>query len=126
MDLSNIIKNLSVAAVDSSNPVQITTGLVTSINPLVITPDQMMPLPAEAFILTRSVIDHEISVTVNWHTESKGSGGNSYDAFSSHSHSISGTKTIKINNGLKIGDIVILLRQQGGQKFVVLDKVVSG
>ena len=39
MDLSNIIKNLSVAAVDSSNPVQITTGLVTSINPLVITPD---------------------------------------------------------------------------------------
>lgn len=126
MDLGNIIKNLSVAAVGASNPVNITIGLVTSINPLVITPDQMMPLPAEAFMLTSAVIDHEVDATVNWQTESTSSSGSNYDAFSSHSHSVRGTKTIKINNSLKVGDIVILLRQQGGQKFIVLDKVVSG
>ena len=40
-----------------------------------------------------------------------------------HSHAIIGTKTIKIYNGLKQGDKVILIQQRGGQKFVVLDKV---
>ena len=40
----------------------------------------------------------------------------------SHNHSISGTKQITIHNGLKLNDNVILLQQQGGNNFVVLDK----
>lgn len=40
-----------------------------------------------------------------------------------HSHTITGIKTIKIYNGLKQGDKVILIQQRGGQKFVVLDKI---
>lgn len=39
-----------------------------------------------------------------------------------HSHSISGRKQITIHNGLKLNDNVILLQQQGGNNFVVLDK----
>ena len=30
---------------------------------------------------------------------------------------------ITIHNGLVVGDKVILIRQQGGQKFVVLDRI---
>lgn len=41
----------------------------------------------------------------------------------SHSHKITGTKTITIHNALRKGDGVILLQIQGGQKFVVLDKI---
>ena len=33
---------------------------------------------------------------------------------------------VTIQNSLKVGDQVVLLRQQGGQKFLVLDRVVSG
>lgn len=40
-----------------------------------------------------------------------------------HNHSIIGTKTITIHNALKENDKVILLQQQGGQKFIVLDKI---
>lgn len=40
----------------------------------------------------------------------------------SHNHSISGRKQITIYNGLKLNDNVILLQQQGGNNFVVLDK----
>lgn len=39
-----------------------------------------------------------------------------------HNHSISGTKKMTIHNGLKLNDNVILLQQQGGNNFVVLDK----
>jgi len=34
-------------------------------------------------------------------------------------------KKYTVHNQLKNGDKVILFRQQGGQKFVVLDKVVT-
>lgn len=40
----------------------------------------------------------------------------------SHNHSIVGRKQITIHNGLKLNDNVILLQQQGGNNFVVLDK----
>lgn len=40
----------------------------------------------------------------------------------SHNHSIFGKKQITIHNGLKLNDNVILLQQQGGNNFVVLDK----
>lgn len=42
----------------------------------------------------------------------------------SHSHSVSGRKTMKIHNGLKVNDEVLLMRMQGGQKYIVIDKVV--
>lgn len=42
----------------------------------------------------------------------------------SHNHSIDGRKPITIHNGLEVGDEVLLLRMQGGQKYIVIDKVV--
>lgn len=41
----------------------------------------------------------------------------------SHSHSIEGKKKLTIHNGLSVGDKVILLQQQGGNNYVVLDKI---
>lgn len=42
-----------------------------------------------------------------------------------HTHSYKGRKTFKVHNGLKSGEKVILLRVQGGNQYVVLDRVVS-
>lgn len=42
----------------------------------------------------------------------------------SHNHSIDGRKSMTIHNGLEVGDEVLLLRMQGGQKYIVIDKVV--
>ena len=39
-----------------------------------------------------------------------------------HKHSIKRTKSITVHNALKINDNVILIQQQGGNNFVVLDK----
>ena len=39
-----------------------------------------------------------------------------------HNHNIKGTKSITVHNALKKGENVILIQQQGGNNFVVLDK----
>lgn len=41
-----------------------------------------------------------------------------------HSHSYSGKKRFRVHNGLKQGEKVILIRFKGGQRFLVLDRVV--
>ena len=41
----------------------------------------------------------------------------------SHNHTITGTKSLTIHNALKVGDKVILIQVQGGQRYIVLDKV---
>lgn len=40
-----------------------------------------------------------------------------------HSHGYSGKKKMLLHYGLKVGESVILFRLQGGQKYVVLDRV---
>ena len=39
-----------------------------------------------------------------------------------HNHSINGRKQIMVHNGLKLNDNVILIQQQGGNNFIVIDK----
>lgn len=41
----------------------------------------------------------------------------------SHSHGYSGQKSFSVQNGLKSGETVLMLRMQGGQKYVVLDRL---
>lgn len=40
----------------------------------------------------------------------------------SHVHAM-GKIQVTVHNGLVVGDEVILLRQQGGQKYIVVDKI---
>ncbi len=43
----------------------------------------------------------------------------------SHSHKYSGRKTFLVHNGLSVGENVVLIKQKGGQKYLVLDRVVN-
>jgi hypothetical protein len=40
-----------------------------------------------------------------------------------HKHAIKGRKKLKLCNGLQVGEKVLLLRWQGGQKYLVLDRL---
>lgn len=42
-----------------------------------------------------------------------------------HRHDYSGRKTFLIHNSLKLGEDVVLLKQKGGQKFLVIDRVMN-
>ena len=113
-------------------------GRVTGVNPLVITLDSKNPLPAAFLTLTNAVKDHTVDITVSWatveddylkpdHTHGNGNNGSpttsTSDFDTKHKHDIKGRKRITIHNGLTLGERVILLRKQGGQDYIVLDRV---
>ena len=111
-------------------------GTVTSISPLEIQIDQRLTLTQDYLILTKAVLDHEVDIEVNHFTEQSALVGyGPWDTKHSHPdagigelnpnhrHQYLGRKKIKIFNGLQVGEKVILIRLQGGQKYVVLDRI---
>ena len=129
--LVNAMKQAGVQATKADGPVQICYGKVTSKSPLKILVDQKMTLDAAQLVLTRNVTDYEVNVTVDWETEEALSTHNhtvgnetSSDTDLAHVHALNGKKKMTIHNSLIKGDEVVLLRQQGGQKYIVIDRMV--
>ena len=141
-DVSELVKAIKKAARDereSSKPVHVFFGVVRSVSRLNISVEQKMVLGEAQLVLARNVTDYSLMVTVDCLTESalrthshsvKGTDGDGDDINLTtgesslvHNHNISGKKRIMVHNGLAVGDKVILLRQQDGQKFVVIDRI---
>jgi hypothetical protein len=122
-DLLIAIKKASVEAIDATKPTALVFGKVTSSSPLKINIEDKMTLTAAQLVLTRNVTNYKVNMTVDHQTEDT-SGGSGDSSFASHHHSYKGKKEFTIHNGLVVGDEVVLIRMQGGQKYLVLDRVV--
>jgi hypothetical protein len=125
VELMKTVKRAALDAVNASKPVEICFGKVTSASPLKILVEQKMTLGKEQLILTRNVTDFKTSITGGniqnyYYTGSNLSG--SAPVSPPHVHAM-GKLQITVHNGLVVGDEVILLRQQGGQKYVVVDRI---
>ena len=99
--LLQIIKKAAVEAVEASNPAKVVYGTVTAVSPLNIRIEQRFTIPEAFLTLTKNVRDYKVRMTVNGGTEQE----------------------YTVKNGLKTGDRVMLLREQGGQNYIVLDKI---
>lgn len=113
MTLSDTIKRLGAGAVEAGNPVAVMFGKVTKTNPLEINVDQRFTLDEDFLIVPEQLTRYEVDLKHKHTTSSEDTG----EAL---------TEKVVIREGLKSGDNVLLLRVQGGQKYVVLDKVVGG
>lgn len=113
--LLDLIKTAGSQAVDAGSPVNIMFGEVVNSNPLSVKVDQRFTLTADFLILPESLTPLEIDLkhTHQYLNES---------VSSTTSESL--PQKIIIRSGLKSGDKVIMVRVQGGQQYVVLDKVV--
>ena len=114
-NLLTSIKQAAKEAVEEGEPTGIVFGTVVSASPLKIQVEQKLTLTKEFLILTRNVVDYETEVEIKWESETE----------EGHTHKIQGVKKVKFKNAVKSGDKVILIKQQGGQKYVVLDKVIN-
>lgn len=123
-DLLITLKRAALDAVEASQPVNIVYGKVISSSPLKINVEQKLTLSSAQLILTRNVTDFETDMTVNHLTENR-SGGGGDASFASHNHEYKGRKTFLIHNSLIVGDEVLMMRMQGGQKYIVIDRVVN-
>lgn len=141
-DASGLVEAMKRAAKnerEASKPVNVYFGEVVSKSPLKINVEQKMLLSGKQLILTRNVTDFATMVTINWETEKEEQkhrhdisaqteegdslNGKTETQSETHTHTVTGQKKITIHNGLDVGDEVILIRQQEGQKFVVLDRI---
>jgi len=107
------IKRAAVDAVRAEAPAEVCFGTVTGVDPLEITIDQKLTLTEPFLALCRDVTDYTVEMTAAYETETA----------EGHRHEITGTKQFLVRNGLTLSDEVILMRMQGGQKFVVWDRV---
>ena len=83
-----------------------------------------MVLGEQLLVLARNVTDYMTTVTVQWITGTgvlPSNGGTAVPP--PHVHGVAGTQSLTVHNALEVGDEVILIRQQGGQKFIVVDRI---
>ena len=144
-DIISIIKKAAVEAVESSKPFCAVTGTVVSASPLSIEISPYIVLNSEQLILTDAVRDYSTEISFDDSSVKNGVsiGHRIPDA---HALLISDPDTpaetskeviltgelsfqnkvkhkITVYNALKAGEAVTLLRLQGGQKYIVLDRV---
>lgn len=116
-DMTNIVRAIKKAAkeaVEAADPTEIQFGTVTSTSPLQISVEQKKTLTSAQLVLTRNVRDYELEMSVEHITEPT----------DGHTHEYKGRKKFIVHNALIIGDRVVLVKMQGGQKYLVLDKEV--
>lgn len=125
-ELTKAIKKAASKAVKAEKPVEVCFGEVMSVSPLQILVDQKFTLGAAQLILTRNVTDYKTMITggniQNFYYVGTPPNTSAVPVDPSHKHAI-GKIEITVYNGLVVGDEVILIRQQGGQKYVVVDRI---
>lgn len=97
MALVNLIKQASMGAFESSNPVAVLFGTVVKANPLEVNVEQRFTLTRDFLVLTERLTEYKTTIA---------------------------GQEVVIRKGLQAGDKVILLRVQGGQQYIVWDRVV--
>lgn len=108
IEFVQMMKQSALNAVDAAKPVTILFGRVVETAPLSIQTEQKLTLSGEQLILSRAVTDYECKAHINWEIPDG---------------TLSGERVLKVKQALQVGDTVLLLRMQGGQRFVVLDRV---
>lgn len=125
------IKKTAVRAVEAAGPAGLYFGKVLSVSPLEISLDQNLILDASALVLSSLVqditidasMDHSTGSYTHTHTISDTYSGGGSASSDTHSHTYSGKKSFTLHFGLTVGESVILIRMQGGQRYLVLDRV---
>ncbi len=102
-NIVEIIKKAAVDAVTQTHLIKFIYGTVMSIEPIKINIEQKLTLEAEDIILTDNVRESIVDITLEGIQ-----------------------RAITIHNGLRVGEQVLMIQMQGGQRYVVLNRVVSG
>lgn len=134
MGLLDTMKKVAEGANNANAPAAFLFGTVTKASPLTIRVDNRFDISGDAIVLTKEF--KAGYYPTHYHTGVQGtptteeeSGGSGEASFASHSHKLkSNYRTNSDGNseyyyGLKVGEKVVLLRNQGGQAFLVLGRV---
>lgn len=122
--LMNALQKLVYNTYQAGKPADYILGVVETVNPLVIRLDAKETITEEFLVLTDAVRDYDVDITVNHATENT-TGGSGYAEYASHNHGYKGRKRITVHNGLTPGESVVMLRQLGGQEYLVISRIFN-
>lgn len=138
-DLLRLIKQSAKDAIENDNPMVLQAGTVIQVSPLHIKADNSIIHKEERgdLILTHLVKDYEVDITVKHSVENIDKIENKkytkpgkaetpvipMGDLTEHNHTYEGRKKIIIHLALTLGEKVLLLRENGGQRYIVLDRV---
>lgn len=137
MDLKDVLYQMMSESLRASQPSDLRVGTVTAVNPLEITINtSMAPLRSGILLLTAAVVEKKIPVLQHNHVihDTYTGGGSSEDnlmesdiiCYENGQPLPVEDGYIILNRALEVGDKVLLLRVQSGQKFIVLSRVFEG
>lgn len=106
--LIDIMKRASMGAMDASKLCDLRYGTVVSTKPLKVRVTNQFVLTEAMLVVPKHLTNYTVNVTANFELPAPTSGT---------------THKLTINNALRTGDKVALLRQTGGQSYFVLDKI---
>lgn len=112
----DIIKQAAKEAVEAGSPVNILYGEITANDPLEVNVDQRFTIDADFLIVPESLTRYEVDLKHSHTYTDDGASGTTAEGL---------LEKVVIRPGLQAGDKVVLVRIQGGQQYLILDKVVS-
>jgi hypothetical protein len=139
--LIDIIHRAANDANEAGQPCDLRYGTVISVNPLKVQVSHQFTIPGSMLLVPRHLTNYTVPVSLNWLTKPVVDHTHYYEDLyneteteerftkeaGEHLHQIisnDGELSMTIHNGLKVGDYVALIRQKGGQKYLILDRVV--
>lgn len=133
MNLAGVLHQMMQDSMGAAQLTDLKVGTVAAVDPLEITINSAMaPLQAGVLYLTAAVVEKKIPVLSHTHTYTDdGASSTTGEALTSIVCLEGGQPLpvedgyIILNRGLQVGDKVLLLRVQQGQRFVVLSRVME-
>lgn len=126
------IKKIVSNMLENSKLSKLEFGTVESVSPLKIRIDQKKVINDSQLMLSHLVRDYYVDITVQHSTDSiYGSWDTSHDHPGAgkngipidHEHEYKGRKKIMMHYSLRTGEKVVLIRQDGGQLYYILDRI---
>ena len=134
--LIEIIKIAAMDAIENSKPSDLKFGTVTSVNPLKVTVNSNFTIPESLLIVPEHLTDYSMvtnvggedkpnTTSVNMQVVGETLFINTTIAVSDDEEQIESVdeRTLTLYNSLNVGDEVVLLRNQGGSTYLILDRI---
>ena len=102
MNLLETIKTAAIDAINTTKPVEIVLGIVLSVAPLKIELEQKLSLSETFVIVPEELTNRTVKIIID-------------DV----------EKEIEIKNALQVGDKLALAKIQGGQKYLIISRLVN-
>lgn len=120
MELKDVLYQMMDQSRQASQPAELKIGTVTAAAPLAVSINPAMaPIQNSLLYLTSAVVERKLSPLV--------AGLDDVVCCTENGTALPADSTgITINRALQVGDRVLLLRVQNGQKYIVLSRVFEG